>query len=81
MKNYRTHLYLGISSLYIFFLFLLISRLIYSNEFPSYEYTIWLGQQSFLVQVAVWFPLVVAVIMFADAIYRFIKEYNKRPTQ
>lgn len=78
MKNDKARLYFGIVSLYIFCLFILIGRWIHANEFPTYEYEVWMGQQAFLVQAAIWLPFVIGVIMLASVFYRRIKEYLKK---
>ncbi|MGE5496242.1 MAG: hypothetical protein ACM3S4_13180 [Burkholderiales bacterium] len=78
MKNSKSMIYCGIASLYVFCLFILLSRLIYSIGPFGYEYAVWLGQQAFLVKAAIWLPFMIGVIMLAIVFIRFVKEYNKK---
>lgn len=67
----------SIISINVFCLFILISRLIYSNEFPSYEFDVWIGNQPILVQFAIWFPLAVGIVFFALFLVDVLKQNDK----
>ena len=77
MKKHIRFALFSIGSIYLFCLFMLIARLIYSNELPNYSFLDWLNVQFVLVQFALWLPLVCGIVSFAAFLYCFLKQKDK----
>ena len=81
MKQNKDLVRYGIASLYVFCLFMLIGRLICAVGSPVQDFAFWLGQQIFLIKVAIWLPFMIGVVMLAIVFFRNIKAYNKKPLE
>ena len=74
MQRNKGLLYFGTASVYIFFFFVLITRLIFATD-HFVHYHEWLSSEPFLVKAALWSPLVIGLVSLY--VYVFRRLYKK----
>lgn len=77
MRRNKGFLYFGIASIYVFFSFVLFSRLLFATDSFAY-YGEWLMSEPFLVKVSLWSPLVIGIVFLCVYVYRRGRERDEK---